>query len=80
MMISCQDCGQPFTARRCTARFCSDACRARSTRRGLLASDHRTRADRPCEGPGCDNVIGAHERPDKVFCSNACRQRYYRYG
>jgi hypothetical protein len=30
---------------------------------------------RQCEAPGCNNVIGLHERSDKHTCSKACKER-----
>jgi Zn finger protein HypA/HybF involved in hydrogenase expression len=39
----CQQCGQPFPAKRADARFCSPACRQRSSR---MASDH---PQNPCQ-------------------------------
>ncbi len=30
---------------------------------------------RRCEAPGCSNIIGLHERADKIVCSKACAQR-----
>jgi hypothetical protein len=30
---------------------------------------------RQCEAPGCNNIIGLHERSDKIVCSKACGQR-----
>jgi hypothetical protein len=35
---------------------------------------------RRCEAPGCNNIIGLHERSDKVVCNDACaeRRRYHR--
>jgi hypothetical protein len=30
---------------------------------------------RQCEAPGCDNIIGLHERSDKETCSRRCKQR-----
>jgi hypothetical protein len=35
---------------------------------------------RQCEAPGCNNIIGLHERSDKKTCSLACkeRRRYHR--
>lgn len=30
---------------------------------------------RQCEAPGCNNIIGLHERSDKIVCSKACAQR-----
>jgi hypothetical protein len=35
---------------------------------------------RRCEAPGCNNIIGLHERSDKATCSKRCkeRRRYHR--
>jgi hypothetical protein len=35
---------------------------------------------RQCEAPGCNNIIGLHERSNKKTCSLACkeRRRYHR--
>jgi hypothetical protein len=35
---------------------------------------------RQCEAPGCNNIIGLHERRDKKTCSDSCkeRRRYHR--
>jgi hypothetical protein len=35
---------------------------------------------RQCAAPGCNTIIGLHERSDKVVCSDACaeRRRYHR--
>ena len=35
---------------------------------------------RQCEAPGCNNIIGLHERRDKKTCSHSCkeRRRYHR--
>ena len=30
---------------------------------------------RQCEAPGCNTIIGLHERSDKIVCSKACGQR-----
>jgi hypothetical protein len=30
---------------------------------------------RQCEAPGCNNIIGLHERRDKYTCSKACKER-----
>ena len=30
---------------------------------------------RQCEAPGCNNIIGLHERSDKIVCGKACAQR-----
>jgi hypothetical protein len=30
---------------------------------------------RQCEAPGCNNIIGLHERSDKVTCSKRCKER-----
>ena len=30
---------------------------------------------RRCEAPGCNNIIGLHERSDKLTCSPACKER-----
>ena len=30
---------------------------------------------RQCEAPGCNNIIGLHERSDKRTCSPACKER-----
>jgi len=34
---------------------------------------------RRCDAPGCNNVIGLHERSDKIVCSDRCaeRRRYH---
>ena len=37
MSLNCEDCGQPFTATRATAKFCSTACRQRAHRDRLAA-------------------------------------------
>lgn len=36
-MITCEDCGAPFTATRATAKFCSTACRQRAHRDRVAA-------------------------------------------
>jgi hypothetical protein len=30
---------------------------------------------RQCQAPGCNNIIGLHERIDKIDCSKTCGQR-----
>jgi hypothetical protein len=30
---------------------------------------------RRCQAPGCNNIIGLHERSDKETCSRTCKQR-----
>ena len=30
---------------------------------------------RRCEAPGCNNIIGLHERSDKIVCSRRCKER-----
>jgi hypothetical protein len=30
---------------------------------------------RQCEAPGCNNIIGLHERRDKKTCSDSCKER-----
>ena len=30
---------------------------------------------RQCEAPGCNNIIGLHERRDKKTCSDNCKER-----
>jgi hypothetical protein len=30
---------------------------------------------RQCQAPGCNNIIGLHERSDKETCSRRCKQR-----
>ena len=30
---------------------------------------------RPCEAPGCNNIIGLHERSDMETCSRTCKER-----
>ena len=34
---------------------------------------------RQCEAPGCNKIIGLHERSDKIVCSDRCaeRRRYH---
>lgn len=36
MKLSCGSCGKPFEAKRASARFCSAACRKRSSRKGQV--------------------------------------------
>jgi hypothetical protein len=83
----CQWCEEPFTAQRRSARYCSNTCRAREDRhRRRIRRDCQRReardepgGDRWCDNyPECKNLIGYWERPDKRFCSNACRQKNYR--
>ena len=75
--IRCRRCGDLFTAPRSTARYCSGACRVAGHRRKARDRTLDRRVDRVCLQ--CETeVIGFWERPDKRFCSNACRQTYYR--
>jgi hypothetical protein len=79
---SCEACRRRFTQRRATGRYCSAACRVWAHRhKQPIRSAERERiaaGPRPCLNPECVHWIGALDRPDKKFCSNACRQRVWR--
>jgi hypothetical protein len=75
--VRCSWCDTIFTARRSTARYCSNRCRVAEHRCRARIRIENQREARWCEN--CwENVICEWERPDKRFCSNACRQKYYR--
>jgi hypothetical protein len=77
-------CGQEFTAQRSTAQYCSRDCRVAAFhyRERVAAADVKIDDDdRPCADFDCDQLVEWWARRDKIFCSNACKQRYYRnYG
>jgi hypothetical protein len=73
----CARCGTRFAAKRSTARYCCGACRVAEHRRQARNRVLDQRKDRACLM--CETVvIDFWERPDKNFCSNACRQKWYR--
>lgn len=79
-------CGTTFTAGRSTARYCSGRCRVAEHRRlarshiedERLAAGNRWCAECGGNTDGSGGVIEWWERPDKLFCSKACKQKYYR--
>jgi hypothetical protein len=72
-------CETVFTAQRSTAQYCSSDCRVAAFHmRERQRADEKRWAEgewRLCMDPDCDNVLDPGERSDKIFCSNACRQR-----
>jgi hypothetical protein len=80
-------CGQEFTAQRSTAKYCSSDCRVaafhqreRQRERDRI-EEERARENRFCENGLCTTIIeGWSNRPDKKYCSNACKQMAWRDG
>jgi hypothetical protein len=66
--IACRACGEKFESKGMA--YC-ETCLA------LPAEErrHMKPAGRPCEAPGCTNVLAPTARLDAKFCSEACRQR-----
>jgi len=78
-------CRKKFTAQRSTARYCSSDCRVaafhqreREREEVRILHERHLRGDRPCGNLDCDNVVEWVERPDRLYCSNACKQHWYR--
>jgi hypothetical protein len=73
--MSCIECGATFTAKRCDAKFCSQACMGRAAYRRNLGRARKTaRENRPCEECGTEFTA---KRSDARFCSKECNKRWY---
>jgi hypothetical protein len=66
---TCETCGAEFTARRKSARFCSDTCRGKAR--------NKIRVDRPC---GQCGTTFTPPRADAIYCSRSCRNKANRQG
>lgn len=65
----CLHCGKSFTARRASARFCSQRCQEAAARKRRKTEGVAALSNREC--PQC-HVIFMPARVDKRFCGNKC--------